>query len=184
MLDVDGDGLISLDEMLSCIKEAYAARESSLVVRIPWLLFNSSYCYMYNRVVHFSWLRLCRLGVCCIYQVRVSTRTVDLAGCTPCVARRRPGSPHTNHYYQLPVTCCLLASPGTAAKVGRNIEVNDALDRIRDVMRENKQVRGRCLHWQVDCIPQRAAQIHGPGLRHTFHTKACSHDLNHDNTGT
>ncbi len=27
MLDVDGDGLITLNEMLECIKEAYAARE-------------------------------------------------------------------------------------------------------------------------------------------------------------
>ncbi|KAG2447989.1 hypothetical protein HYH02_007017 [Chlamydomonas schloesseri] len=53
MLDVDGDGLISLPEMLESIKEAFAAR--------------------------------------------------------------------------------------TAAKVGKNIEVNDALDRIREVLRENKQ---------------------------------------------
>ncbi|KXZ46909.1 hypothetical protein GPECTOR_39g403 [Gonium pectorale] len=53
MLDVDGDGQISLSEMLESIKEAFAAR--------------------------------------------------------------------------------------TAAKVGRNIEVNDALDRIRDVLRENKK---------------------------------------------
>ncbi|GIL57334.1 hypothetical protein Vafri_12599 [Volvox africanus] len=53
MLDVDGDGLITLEEMLECIKEAYAAR--------------------------------------------------------------------------------------TAAKLGKNIEVNDALDRIREVLRVNKQ---------------------------------------------
>ncbi|GLC41809.1 hypothetical protein PLESTM_001241900 [Pleodorina starrii] len=52
MLDVDGDGLITLAEMLECIKEAFAAR--------------------------------------------------------------------------------------TAAKVGKNIEMNDALDRIRDALRENK----------------------------------------------
>eukprot|EP00198_Chlamydomonas_reinhardtii_P003427 XP_001692763.1 predicted protein [Chlamydomonas reinhardtii] len=55
MLDVDGDGLISLPEMLESIKEAFAAR--------------------------------------------------------------------------------------TAAKVGKNIEVNDALDRIREVLRDNKQVK-------------------------------------------
>ncbi|EFJ46513.1 hypothetical protein VOLCADRAFT_118102 [Volvox carteri f. nagariensis] len=53
MLDVDGDGLITLEEMLECIKEAYAAR--------------------------------------------------------------------------------------TAAKLGKSVEVNDALDRIRDTLRENKQ---------------------------------------------
>lgn len=33
------------------------------------------------------------------------------------------------------------APTGTAAKVGKNIEVNDALDRIREVLRDNKQVR-------------------------------------------
>jgi hypothetical protein len=102
MLDVDGDGLISLPEMLEAIKEAFAAREALTMGEAGGE----------------------RSG-------RGSGAAAGNGGL------ERVGPPQRSPT-RPPARPRPLRPAGTAAKVGRNIEVNDALERIRGALRDSR----------------------------------------------
>lgn len=102
MLDMDGDGQITFQEMLDTIKEAFAASE-----------------YIYKYIVITDWVPKLSLSICCnVYHVRVRLAGVRLSKWN----------------------CVHLALAGTAAKIGRSVEVNDALERTRDALRDNRKL--------------------------------------------